>query len=55
MGGFRAAHFICFPSGLIAEIPRARGAFRKRNYKYGPQEARLDFMGGLGCALFSRY
>jgi hypothetical protein len=34
---------------------RLCGAFCKRNYKYAPQEARLDFMGGLGCALFSRY
>ena len=31
------------------------GAFRKRNYMYAPQEAWLDFMGGLGCALLSRY
>jgi hypothetical protein len=30
-------------------------SFRKHNYKYVAQEARLDFMGGLGCALFSRY
>jgi hypothetical protein len=38
-----------------AELCRLAGAFRKRNYKHVSQEARLDFMGGLGCAPFSRH
>jgi hypothetical protein len=33
-------------------LSASRVVFRKGNY---PQEARLDFMEGLGCALFSRY
>jgi hypothetical protein len=36
-------------------LSASRVVFRKGNYKHAPQEARLVFMGGLGCALFSRY
>jgi hypothetical protein len=32
-------------AGNPAGLCRPRGVFRKRNYKYVPQEARLDFMG----------
>ena len=48
VGQFRSADGLALLSG-------SRGRFRKRNYKQTPQGARLDFMGGLGCALFSRY
>jgi hypothetical protein len=36
-------------------LSASRVVFRKGYYKHAPQEARLNFVGGLGCALFSRY
>ena len=43
------AYVKCAP--LLPDIEMFDAGF----FEYSPQEARLNFMGGLGCALFSRY
>ena len=57
VGQFRSADGLALLGGVKRDPAPSgsRGRFRKRNYKQTPQGARLDFMGGLGCALFSRY